>query len=188
LAALALATACGGSGGGATSGPGGTPPPIASAPAPALELTGTPLSWGIWQAVVPADLTVTVRTGSVALSKDGDRCHLTLWPPVAAEADLDAQANALLQAGFTFTGYGGARGLVSASPLLESNHHRTVTGDGFFAVELRGEAKTATGGSTGEHVSILAFQVGSQVAYLLGWQASGEQGCLDEVLDPKASR
>jgi hypothetical protein len=24
------------------------------------------------------------------------------------------------------------------------------------------------------------------VAYLLGWQASGEQGCLDEVLDPKA--
>ena len=120
IAALALAAPCGGgAGGGSTRGPGGTPPPISSAPAPALELTG----------------------------------------------------------------YGGVRGLVSASPLLESNHRRTVTGDGFFAVELRGEAKTATGGSTGEHVNILAFRVGNQVADLLGWQASGEQGCLDEVLD-----
>lgn len=176
--AAALALSCGGA-----AGP-GTP-----APAPSTALAGEARTWGAWALVVPGGLTVVDFGDHLTLDKPG--CRLTVWPPVPAGTDLDAQALALFNAGFGPPTSGGVVGKYAASPLNESTFHRRgVTGQGFPFVELNGELLDGSGRRSGQHVRIAAYQLGAVVAAVLGWEAAyadvHSPQCLSEVLDPYA--
>jgi hypothetical protein len=160
---------------GAASGPSTPAPPVSP------TLAGTPLSYGVWSAVVPPDLTRTDYPDAVALDKTG--CRLTVWPPVAAAADLDGQALDILTSKFPAP-YTGVVGVDVASPLTEGYHLRGVTGDGWPFVELQGELLDATQHRSGEHVRIAAYQLGTQVAAVVGWESSPSVQCLSEILNP----
>jgi hypothetical protein len=177
LAGMAASLGCGGGGKGAGPGSGPPTPP----PAPAVGLSGTPTTWDAYRLVVPGTMTAAPGTDALALDKNG--CRITIWRPVPALADLDGQALALLQAGFSDPQrWSGLVGENRASPLDEAFHWNGITSQGWPYVELRGQLLDTRGIRSGEHVRILVVNAGGQAAYMIGWQTV--TGCIDEVLDP----
>jgi hypothetical protein len=184
LAALALSppallAGCGGGGGSGGGGGGGPPPP---APDPAVVPTGTPLTWGPYQVVVPDTMSIIQNSDAVALDK-GTSCRITLWQPMADQGDLDSQALAFMKAIFSDPRYwSGVVGEMASTPLDETYHQTGITGQGLPFVEMRGVLLNTGGGRTNEHVRVMMVDLGGQVAAMLGW--ANTPGCLDEASNP----
>jgi hypothetical protein len=154
-----------------------------AAPAPKAELTGAPLSWDVYRAIVPPSLTVTTRSDGVTLERAG--CHIVLWRPVATQANADAQAWALFQQIMVSPGQA-IVGMNMATPLDDDYRLDGVSGEGWTYVDLRGRLVTASNPND-EYgkVRILLANLGAQSAVITGFQPwNATENCIDDVLNP----
>jgi hypothetical protein len=166
--------ACGGSGTNANgtnnssggNGSGGTPP------APTATLAGTVVDWNGYTAIMPSSMVAQQFTDAVTMDS-GTTCRITLWSPVAADADQDAQALAILKSTF------GAdiAGVNSVSPLNEYFHLQGISGEGWSYVELQGYL-IKNNVKTAERVRILLAKLGDMSAAMTGYD--NDYGCLTE--------
>jgi hypothetical protein len=179
LALSLLLVACGG------------PSGSARAPAPpAWELQGTPFSWKAYALRIPPTLKVTKDGTGGFVQLDGQGCTLFLLPPVAAQADQDQQAYDVLKSLFSDADpsrWGAPVGEGNADPLLDTEHHRGVSAEGWPYVDLRMHFRAPAGASgfTADMARILLADQGDGTsAAMVGYQTDSAVRCINEGLNP----
>ncbi len=170
-------TACGGgasagASAGTGAGTGGTGAPTTPAPAPVTDISGTAVTWSDYKLLMPAGMTLTHDGTNGYVAMDIGACRISLWPKVAADADQDAQALALLTSAFS--------AISSGVVVSDWDHVRGIAGDGWTYVDLKGYLKNSSGIQTQDKVRILLAKLGNNSAYMIGNDRGTSTGCLDE--------